>query len=395
MAHKKKNNKGYKINTNGTVRKAGNSAKGDNSDMLLAKNICYSTDVSFTKRNSNVLMVGPGGQGKTQQFIVPNIKKLDNNFIIIDVHKNIYNKTIDSLKKRGYEVEILDYENVHDSGNVNYNPLAHVLSFNDIYALVDTIISTTEPITWETPDIGFNEADKRVLIAAIQYVYTKEEIYNRNLAGVIKFMELGEDNFIEKIETDMSPEIIRHALMSCCVRLAPISIPQVAKMTSDDTLNLETYKTEKKALFINLSPCDNYANFIASCALMQISRYFIIKSPELGQRRVTFIIDEAPIIAGFFELLMDICVAKSYGINYIFCFQSVMQIKAMYGEANMIDLFGNCTYSLFYGSPGDVDKKFFAKLSGVPLNKLRKMPTNKCLVCTPRKAVFAEKLDVM
>lgn len=81
-------------------------------------------DLYITKNETNTLVVGSTGSGKTQSVILP-ITKLsilaNESFIINDVKGEIYNHTKEKLQENGYNIVTLNFENP-ELGN-KWNPL--------------------------------------------------------------------------------------------------------------------------------------------------------------------------------------------------------------------------------------------------------------------------------
>ena len=88
--------------------------------VVYENNSCY-----VTRNDAHTLVVGSTGSGKTQSIIFPLLKlsMLANESVVVnDVKGDIYVKTANEFKKRGYNVLVLDFDNSR-YGNY-YNPLS-------------------------------------------------------------------------------------------------------------------------------------------------------------------------------------------------------------------------------------------------------------------------------
>ena len=103
------------------------------------------------KHNTNVLVVGGSGAGKTRGYCVPNILEAagrDQNappcsIVCSDPKSEVLRKTGALLIARGYEVRVLDLTSPATS--FCYNPLRYIHSDKDALRMIDTLIQATTP----------------------------------------------------------------------------------------------------------------------------------------------------------------------------------------------------------------------------------------------------------
>lgn len=99
------------------------------------KNKRLSERVSY----QSVLTVGGMGKGKSSCFVMPNLFMLDNrSMVVTDTSGEIYDATADTLRIRGFDVQVLDLMNITQSKA--YNPLAYATSYTDIQQVAHLLI---------------------------------------------------------------------------------------------------------------------------------------------------------------------------------------------------------------------------------------------------------------
>ena len=108
----------------------------DGIGLTLGKNLVLPEN---KRGNTNTLVIGGSGSGKTASFTMPNLLKMLGSYIVIDVFGEIYDKTHEFLKKNGYKIKVINYENRNIVGNsieeedkYDYNPLKFIKDDQDI-----------------------------------------------------------------------------------------------------------------------------------------------------------------------------------------------------------------------------------------------------------------------
>ena len=92
------------------------------SDRIFAAGIRVDNNTWLTGRNNNDIIIGPSGAGKTRGYVLPNILNSQESMVVVDTKGNLYHKTADRLRQKGYNVLLLDFTDLQHSP-VGYNPL--------------------------------------------------------------------------------------------------------------------------------------------------------------------------------------------------------------------------------------------------------------------------------
>ena len=90
----------------------------------MTRNIRIGVDGYKHKHNTNVLVVGGSGAGKTRTYAVPNVLEAGCSMVITDPKGEILRKTGGFLKRAGYEVRVFDLLN--PDASFCYNPFRYV-----------------------------------------------------------------------------------------------------------------------------------------------------------------------------------------------------------------------------------------------------------------------------
>ena len=110
---------------------------------LLTQNVCIGLNGKKHRRNLNVLVCGGSGAGKTRFYCKPNVMQCNTSMVILDPKGEIVRDTGELLKKKGYEVKVLDLINMEKSHC--YNPFVYLKNDNDVQKLVTNLFKSTTP----------------------------------------------------------------------------------------------------------------------------------------------------------------------------------------------------------------------------------------------------------
>lgn len=95
-------------------------------NLLLTKHFQIGVDGYKHKHNTNVLVIGGSGAGKTRTYAVPNVLQAGCSMVITDPKAEILRKTGAFLLAQGYEVRVFDL--IDPSASFCYNPFCYVQS---------------------------------------------------------------------------------------------------------------------------------------------------------------------------------------------------------------------------------------------------------------------------
>ena len=146
-------------------------------------------------RNTNVLVVGGSGSGKTRFFVEPNIMQMNSSYVITDPKGTILPRLGHMLVKHGYQVKVLN--TINFSKSMHYNPFQYIHSEKDILKLVNVIIENTKGEGDKSGEDFWVKAERLLYQAYIGYIWyeaPEEENNMQTLLEMINESETREDD---------------------------------------------------------------------------------------------------------------------------------------------------------------------------------------------------------
>lgn len=103
-------------------------------NLLLTQHFYIGIDGYKHKHNTNILIVGGSGAGKTRTYGVPNVLECACSMVITDPKAEILRKTGNLLKQKGYEVIVFDL--INPAASFCYNPFVYVHDDREVLTLM-------------------------------------------------------------------------------------------------------------------------------------------------------------------------------------------------------------------------------------------------------------------
>ena len=277
------------------------SQKPYSQNILLTQNFRISLDTHEHRRCLNILVVGGSGAGKSRGFALPNIMQCCCSMVITDPKAELLRKTGGLLEKKGYEVRVFDLINPDTS--FCYNPFEYVHDDKDVLRLISNLIQNTTPKGSQSSDPFWEKSETALLQALMLYLLHEAPPEEQNFAMIMEM--LGSAQVKEEDEDYESPldilfdrlemrdpdsiavkqyhiykqaagKTAKSILISVGVRLAAFNLPQIAKLTNTDELDLSSMGERKVALFCCIPDADTSLNYLVGMIYSQLSRLFII-----------------------------------------------------------------------------------------------------------------------
>ena len=158
---------------------------------LGADNRCIvSTNSTETQLNNNVLVVGGSGSGKTFSVLLPTLLHLQHsNTVGIFTKRNALNLAANVLKKRGYNVHIIDFVNPTNS-DYGYDPLTFCSSDSDISDLAHCIINSVPTNGYEYRfDPFWNDSAENLLNITLKYVHHNHFANGNSFSNALELLD--------------------------------------------------------------------------------------------------------------------------------------------------------------------------------------------------------------
>lgn len=368
------------------------SQKPYSQNILLTQNFCISLDTHEHRRCLNILVVGGSGAGKSRGFALPNIMQCCCSMVITDPKAELLRKTGGLLEKKGYEVRVFDLINPDTS--FCYNPFEYVHDDKDVLRLISNLIQNTTPKGSQSSDPFWEKSETALLQALMLYLLHEAPPEEQNFAMIMEM--LGSAQVKEEDEDYESPldilfdrlemrdpdsiavkqyhiykqaagKTAKSILISVGVRLAAFNLPQIAKLTNTDELDLSSMGERKVALFCCIPDADTSLNYLVGMIYSQLFQtlYYMADRVHGGALPVPVncIMDEFPNVSlpNEFEKILATCRSRSIYCSIII--QNMSQLKALFKDS-WESLVGNCDEFLYLGGNEKETHKYVSELLG-------------------------------
>lgn len=368
------------------------SQKPYSQNILLTQNFRISLDTHKHRRCLNILVVGGSGAGKSRGFALPNIMQCCCSMVITDPKAELLRKTGGLLEKKGYEVRVFDLINPDTS--FCYNPFEYVHDDKDVLRLISNLIQNTTPKGSQSSDPFWEKSETALLQALMLYLLHEAPPEEQNFAMIMEM--LGSAQVKEEDEDYESPldilfdrlemrdpdsiavkqyhiykqaagKTAKSILISVGVRLAAFNLPQIAKLTNTDELDLSSMGERKVAIFCCIPDADTSLNYLVGMIYSQLFQtlYYMADRVHGGALPVPVncIMDEFPNVSlpNEFEKILATCRSRSIYCSIII--QNMSQLKALFKDS-WESLVGNCDEFLYLGGNEKETHKYVSELLG-------------------------------
>lgn len=368
------------------------SQKPYSQNILLTQNFRISLDTHKHRRCLNILVVGGSGAGKSRGFALPNIMQCCCSMVITDPKAELLRKTGGLLEKKGYEVRVFDLINPDTS--FCYNPFEYVHDDKDVLRLISNLIQNTTPKGSQSSDPFWEKSETALLQALMLYLLHEAPPEEQNFAMIMEM--LGSAQVKEEDEDYESPldilfdrlemrdpdsiavkqyhiykqaagKTAKSILISVGVRLAAFNLPQIAKLTNTDELDLSSMGERKVALFCCIPDADTSLNYLVGMIYSQLFQTLYYRADRVHGGAlpvpVNCIMDEFPNVSlpNEFEKILATCRSRSIYCSIII--QNMSQLKALFKDS-WESLVGNCDEFLYLGGNEKETHKYVSELLG-------------------------------
>ena len=348
-----------------------------------------SLDTHFTLRNNNTVVVGGSGSGKTRFFVLVNALFARCSMFILDCKGEILRVVGWFLKKRGYEIKVLDL--IDMSKSHCFNPLVYLDNDNDIQRMVTIFFKSTTPKGSQTNDPFWDTAASMLLSAILFYLKYEAPPEEQNFSMVMEMLRAGEvredddgyksplDELFDRLEMrepnhiavkyyknyrSGSGKTLKSIQITLAARLEKFNLPEVAALTATDEMDLCAMGEKKVALFARIPDHDTSFNFLVSmlysCTFQQLFRLADEKYRGGLPMPVHFIMDEFANVSlpdDFDKLLATM---RSRNIFVSIILQNIAQLKNLFEKA-WESILGNCDTFLYLGGNESGTHKMIAE----------------------------------
>ena len=367
--------------------------KNSSSNIILTQNMRLGLNAKKHRRNLNVLVVGGSGAGKTRFYAKPNLMQCNTSFIVSDPKGEMLRSIAPLLIEKGYDIKVFNL--IEPENSDGYNPFVYIRKDEDVIRLISNLIQNTTPKNaqqndpfWEKSEIALDSAlmlyllheappeeqTFEMLMFLIENAATVEDDEDGYQSPVdILFNGLEEEKPEHiavkqyKIFKQASGKTAKSILISAAVRLAAFNLPEIAKMTSYDNLDIGSLGERKRAIFCVIPDNDNSFNYLVGMLYTQAFQalYFNADSNHGGELPVPvhIVMDEFANVALQDNFERILATMRSRRISVSIIIQNMAQLKALFKDS-WENITGNCDTLLYLGGNEQSTHEYISKMLG-------------------------------
>ena len=322
------------------------------------------------------LIIGSTGSGKTQCIIFPMVQSLakhDESMVITDPKGEIYEQTSEMLRRKGYNIVLLNFRNPQN-GNA-WNPLTlpyrlwnggnqdkatELLDDLALNILYDESNKNADPF-WEKTSAGyfsgialglFEDAEEdEININSISLMTTVGEEKFRGSSTYIKEYFNSKDPagaaYINASSTILSPSDTKGSILAVFKEKIKLFATRanLSEMLSHSDFEIQDIGTKKTAVFIVIQDEKKTYHSLATILVKQIYETLIDVAQAHGGKlpvRTNFLLDEFANMPPLKDVTTMITAARSRQMRFTLIIQNFAQLNEVYGEQNAETIKGNC-----------------------------------------------------
>lgn len=363
-------------------------------NIILSQNMRLGLNAKKHRRNLNVLVVGGSGAGKTRFYAKPNLMQCNTSFIVADPKGEMLRSIAPLLIENGYDIKVFNL--IKPENSDGYNPFVYIRKDEDVIKLISNLIQNTTPKNasqndpfWEKSEIALDSAlmlyllheappeeqTFEMLMFLIENAATVEDEDESGYQSPVDILFQGlEDEKPEhiavrqyKIFKQASGKTAKSILISAAVRLAAFNLPEIAKMTSYDNLDIGTLGERKRAIFCVIPDNDNSFNYLVGMLYTQAFQalYFNADNNHGGELPIPvhIVMDEFANVALPDNFERILATMRSRRISVSIIIQNMAQLKALFKDS-WENITGNCDTLLYLGGNEQSTHEYISKMLG-------------------------------
>lgn len=330
--------------------------RGRNRGFCLSGKRALSVEHSYR----NAMIIGGTGTGKSSVVLLPSLYSMQGSFVVHDPSGELYIKCAGYLNSQGYTLKVLNFSDPNSSDG--YNPLHRAQYSGDINKVASLLIRTS--LGGARSDPFWNLQATSLLSLLIHLVKTQKATYH-NLASVRHLLSLLRTNpdeidmllkkagqpwlYTEYKSFQKLDEKVQAGVVATCQAALQIFTDQsVALITSIDTVDFQSLRSRKTALFIQNPVADGrYYAVISALFLEQLFSSLLNHLPKKSDQDIFFLIDEASSIY-LPSLSTVIANIRKYRGGILLALQDFNQLVHTYGVAESETIKSNCFAKLYF-----------------------------------------------
>mgnify|MGYP004647017715 FL=1 len=411
----------------------------ENSDVAGIPLIIKKDEVWVDNGEYHSLVIGATGSGKTQTVIFPTVEvlaKKKESMIITDPKGEIYEKTSNMLREKGYEVLVLNFRDpqngsawnplslpyrMYKSGNQDkaielLDDLASNILYEEKSGNADPFWEKTSADYFAGLALGMFEdtTEDKVNINSISLMTTVGEEKFGGSTYIKEYFNLKDPSsaaYTNASGTIMAPSETKGSIISVFKQKIKLfaSRENLSEMLSHSDINLESIGEKPTALFIVIQDEKKTYHPLVTILLKQCYETLIATAQKHGGKlpvRTNFLLDEFANMPPLKDITTMITAARSRQIRFTMIIQNFAQLDQVYGKENAETIKGNCGNIIYLITTelkaleeiskmcGEVKSKKDDKTASTPLvtiSDLQRMKQFEVIILRMRKNPFKTK----
>lgn len=337
-----------------------------------------------TRFNGNLAVYGASGSKKTRAFCVNMILQCaasKTSLVICDPKSELYEKTSEYLRSRGYTVRVFNL--VTPSASDSWNCLSEIQGQELMAQLFcDVIIKNTGS---ERGDHFWDSAELNLLKALVLYVERCYPPEKRNIGEVYQLLSMSSEKELNalfdvlpighpakapySIFKQSSESVRGGVIVGLGSRLQVFQNQDIRNITGHNEINLELPGKELCAYYCITSDQDSTFDFLSSLFLsfifIRLVRYADQYCPGGELPIPVHVLGEELCACGVIpDLSRKISVIRSRRISMSCVFQNLAGLQNRYPYNQWQEILGNCDVQLFLGCTDALTADFISQRTG-------------------------------
>ncbi|MBP3765758.1 MAG: type IV secretory system conjugative DNA transfer family protein [Bacilli bacterium] len=386
------------------------------------------------------MIIGSTGSGKSQSLSFPFIRvmaKGGESMIVTDPKGELYEKTANELKERGYNIIVLNFRNPQNGNCWNPFTLPYKLYKNgDIDKATELLEDLAKNILYDESSKGQDpfwentSADYFTGLSLALFEDAAEEEININSINIMSTVgeeKLGGTTYIKEYFSDkdqtggayvnasstlMAPTDTKGSILSVFKQKIKMfsSRENLSEMLSHSDFDLEDIGRKKTAVFIVIQDEKKTYHPLVTIFLKQCYETLVRVAQETGGKlkyRTNFLLDEFANMPPLTDVDAMVSAARSRNIKLSFIIQNFSQLNDVYGKEKAETIRGNCGNTIYLLSTelaaleeiskmcGEVKSKKDDKTDSRPLvtvSDLQKLKEEEAIILRSRMNPYKTKL---
>ncbi len=357
-------------NPSNEPEKGYNATFGSEDDALSSwnKGFCLGGKAITVKESlQNAMVIGSTGSGKSVNIVIPTLlrAKPEQSYIVHDPSGEVRLATSGYLQSQGFEILTLNFSDPEASEG--YNPLSAIKGQSDIQRIADMLVKNTLGAKQSSDFWALQSVSLLTLIISIIKEQAPEHLNLTNVRHLLNaisgnqelidelFSRTNDQTLYDEYKTFLSydEKIISGVVATCKASTNIFANPAVARITSSNTLSLESIRKEPSVLFIQTSvPDQKYFSVLNAIFFEQLFGFFMRKLPASSDLTILMLIDEAGVLGHLPTLSTALSNIRKYRVGGLFIYQSFQMIQHHFSRDESDSLKSNSYVKLILGGGG-------------------------------------------